>query len=147
MYFMHCLLWTLGDYFFFYLVKTLAGKRCAILAQVVSFSNDDVFRFVSRASSNGVEGSLVIAALYYYVNLKPEISPTSNLSKMTFLITIGFIARSSSLVPWIPLALLKIAEDLTYFIPILATGIMVTIPLCVASILIDSYFYGVFTIP
>ena len=71
MYAMHCVLWVFGDYYFFYLVKTMAGTRCAILASIVSFSNDDVFRFVSRVSSNGVEGSLVIAAMYYSLNLKP----------------------------------------------------------------------------
>jgi GPI mannosyltransferase 3 len=112
----------------------------------VSFSNDDVFRFVSRVSSNGVEGSLVIAALYYYTQIKPKLFDT-NLVKMTFLITVAFIARSSSLVPWIPLALFKILENLNFFLPILVAGICVTIPMCVVSILLDSYFYGVLTVP
>ena len=108
MYFQHCLLWTFGDVYFFFLVQTLIGKQCAILAQVVSFANDDVFRFVSRVSSNGVEGSLVIAGMYYYLKIKPQLFD-KNLSLMTLMITLCFITRSSSLVPWIPLALLKIA--------------------------------------
>ena len=32
MYFMHCILWTMGSYYLYYLVKLLAGKRCALLA-------------------------------------------------------------------------------------------------------------------
>ena len=143
---MHCILWLLGDYYFFYLVKTLAGRRCAILATIVSFANDDVFRFVSRVSSNGVEGSLVIAAMYYYIKIKPEIFD-KNLSKMTLMITLCFIARSSSLVPWIPLAILKILENYQFFVPIVVSGLIVTIPMCIISILVDSFFYGVLTIP
>ena len=66
---------------------------------------------------------------------------------MTLMITLCFIARSSSLVPWIPLALMKIIEDINLLVPIIVAGITVTIPICIASILIDSYFYGVLTIP
>jgi hypothetical protein len=146
MYAMHCVLWTFGDYFFYHLVKSLTGKRCAILATVISFSNEDVFRFVSRVNANGVEGSLVIAAMYYYLKIKPQVFDV-NLSKMTAFITLCFIARSSSLVPWLPLALLKIVEDYNFLMPIVVAGIFVTIPMCIASVLIDSYFYGVLTVP
>jgi hypothetical protein len=66
---------------------------------------------------------------------------------MTFLITITFLARSSSLVAWVPLAIAKIIENYNFLIPILTAGITVAIPVIFVSIYIDSYFYGTFTVP
>jgi hypothetical protein len=45
------------------------------------------------------------------------------------------------------LALFKILENFKLFFPILVAGICVTVPLCVVSVLLDSYFYGVLTVP
>lgn len=70
-----------------------------------------------------------------------------NLKKMTILITICFLTRSSSLAAWIPLAGLKILENFDYFLPIVYAGLTVTIPFCVASTMLDSYYYGTFSIP
>jgi hypothetical protein len=70
-----------------------------------------------------------------------------NLTKMTLLITICFLARSSSLAAWIPLAILRIIENFSFFLPILVAGLTVTIPICAFSIGLDSYYYGTFTIP
>lgn len=66
---------------------------------------------------------------------------------MTILITISFLGRSSSLASWIPLAILKIMEDANYLTPIILAGLFVTIPMCIASTLLDSYYYGAFTVP
>lgn len=95
---------------------------------------------------NGIEGNLAIAALYYYMKIKPSINDSS-LNKMTFLITISFLARSSSLAAWIPLAFFKILEQPEFFIPIFCAGLFVTIPCMMFSILLDSWYYGTFTIP
>ena len=66
---------------------------------------------------------------------------------MTLLISITFLCRSSSLAAWIPLAIFKIMEDFNWFLPILVSGLTVTVPACIFSVLIDSYYYGVFTVP
>ena len=66
---------------------------------------------------------------------------------MTLLISITFLCRSSSLAAWIPLALMKMVEDINWFLPILVAGLTVTVPACAVSVLIDSYYYGVFTVP
>ena len=71
----------------------------------------------------------------------------SNLAKMTLLITVSFLARSSSLAAWIPLALFRILENPAYFLPILVAGITVTLPMCIFSVGLDSFYYGTFTIP
>ena len=147
MYFMNVVVWTFGDYYFYKLVKLLAGTECAIFTTMVSMTNATVIIYVSRTAMNGAEGNLAIAALYYYHLLDKPIIFDKNLNKMTLLITVCFIARSSSLVAWIPLALLKIVEDFNFFLPILVAGLTVTLPLILISILIDSYYYGAFTSP
>jgi len=95
---------------------------------------------------NGIEGNLTIAALYYYLQIKPTLF-CANLQKMTLLITINFLTRSSSLSVWIPLALMKILENNLYFLPIVVAGLSVTVPLCIASTALDSYYYGTFSVP
>lgn len=147
MYVMHCIVWSFGDYFFYKLVKILAGRKCAIFTLMINLTNQTVNRYISRTSANGIEGNLAIASLYYYTLLnKPKIFDM-NLQKMTLLISITFLCRSSSLAPWIPLAFFKIMEDINWFLPILVAGLTVTVPACIVSILIDSYYYGVFTVP
>lgn len=66
---------------------------------------------------------------------------------MTAFITVNFISRSSSLAPWIPLALLKICENWANFFPIAVAGLTVAVPWMVLSVLIDSWYYGVWTVP
>lgn len=93
-----------------------------------------------------MESSLVIASLNYFYDIKPVIFD-SNLNKLTVLITVCFVSRSSSLVSWIPLALFKIYDNPRFLIPIVVAGLTVALPICVISVLIDSYFYGVLCVP
>ena len=113
---------------------------------MVNFSSEFVIRYISHTAMNGIEGNLTLAALYYYLKLKPVVG-CGNLQIMTLLITISFLARSSSLAAWIPLAILKIIENYEFVFPIIYAGITVAIPICIASTLLDSYFYGTFSIP
>lgn len=146
MYVMHCIVWTFGDYFFFHLARTIGGKQFAVYSLMIALSNETVIRYISHTSMNGIEGNLTMAALYYYLQLRPEIG-CKNLTKMTILITITFLARSSSLASWIPLAVLKVAENVDFIVPIIVAGLTVTIPFCIASTLLDSYYYGALTVP
>jgi len=147
MYFMHVIVWSFGDYYFYKLVKLLVGKECAIFTTMVSMTNETVNRYVSHTSMNGVEVNLAIAALFFFHKLDKPKFFDRNLNSMTLLITICFIARSSSLAAWIPLALAKIIEDFNWFFPILVAGLTVTVPAIVISTLIDSYYYGLLTSP
>lgn len=147
MYFMHVVVWSFGDFYFYKLVKLLVGSECAIFTTMVSMTNETVNRYVSHTSMNGVEGNLVLAALYFFHKLDKPRMFDRNLNCMTLLITICFITRSSSLAAWIPLAVLKIVEDYNFFLPILVAGLTVTVPAIVISTLIDSYYYGALTSP
>ena len=124
----------------------IGGKQLAILVTMLSLSNEYIIRYTAHTSMNGVEGNLAFASIYYFMHLKPEMFSNS-LTKMTFLITIVFLGRSSSLLPWIPLAFLKIAEDTRYFIPIIVAGITVTLPAVAMSTGLDCFYYDTFTIP
>ena len=66
MYIMHCVIWSFGDYYFYKLVKLMAGNKCAVFTTMISLTNQTVNRYVSRTSMNGDEGNLAIAALYYF---------------------------------------------------------------------------------
>lgn len=146
MYVMQCIAWTFGDFYFYRLAEVLGGKQLAIFGLMSLLGNEMVIRYVAHTSMNGIEGNLTLVALFYYLHIKPVIG-CSNLTKMTIAITISFLGRSSSLAPWIPLAILKILEDINFLLPIIVAGILVTVPLCVASVALDSYYYGTFTVP
>ena len=68
-------------------------------------------------------------------------------AKLTALITISFLTRSSSLIPWVPIALYRISEQPDFFLPIVISGLTVTIPLIMVSIALDSWFYGRLCVP
>ena len=143
---MHCLVWVFGDLYFYRLANLLGGKQLAIYSTMISLSNETSIRYISHTSMNGIETSLTIASLYYFLLLKPSIYCT-NLMKMTFLITLTFLGRSSSLSVWIPLALFKIIENPNFTLPIICAGVFITLPTISFSVLLDSYYYGGFTIP
>jgi hypothetical protein len=145
-YLMHCIVWVFGDLYFYRIARILGGKQLAIYSTIISLSNETSIRYISHTSMNGIETSLTIAAIYYFLLLKPSIY-CPNLIKMTFLITLTFLGRSSSLSVWIPLALFKIIENNHFIVPIVLAGVFITLPTIVFSILLDSYYYGGLTIP
>ena len=143
---MHALILNLGDVYMFSLVKQLLGTREAILCLLFSMTNEYVNDYVLRTSANSVEGCLMYVVFYYFLNIKPQLFDKNTL-KMTFAITILFIVRSSCIIGYLPLALIKIFEDGRYFGSFVVAGLSVTIPLVFLTICIDSYFYGFWTIP
>lgn len=143
---MHVLIWIVGDYHCFLFVRQLLGKREAICTLAYSITSEYINDYVLRTSANSVEGNLMFVVFYYYINIKPKIWD-KNLNLLTLAITISFIIRSSSIVGYIPLALIKIIQDLNFFIPILVAGLTITIPLIIMNLMSDAHFYGYFTIP
>ena len=69
---------------------------------------------------------------------------------MTFSITIAFLIRSSSLIGWIPLAIVSIfstPQFISNLIAIIQAGIFVALPTMVFSVALDSWYYGQLTVP
>lgn len=145
-YLMHCILWVVGDYYCFLFVRQLLGKREAIAAVVFSITSEHVNNFVLRTSANGVEGNLMFVVFYYYLNMKPKIFD-KNLMLLTLAITFSFVIRSSSIVGYIPLALISIMQDFDFFVPIIVAGLTITVPTVLLNLASDSYFYGYWTVP
>ena len=104
---MHCIIWVVGDYYCYLFVKQLLGKREAIATIAYSLTNEYVNDYVLRTSANSVEGNLMFVTFYYYLNIKPKIFD-KNLSLLCLAITLSFTIRSSSIVGYIPLALMAI---------------------------------------
>lgn len=145
-YFMHCIIWVIGDFYCFKFVRQLLGRREAIATIAYSLTSEYVNDYVLRTSANSVEGNLMFVVFYYYLNLKPKIFDPS-LMKLTFAITLSFTVRSSSIVGYIPLALIIIFKDFNYFLPVLVAGLTITIPTIALNLASDAYFYGYFTVP
>mmetsp|Transcript_38951 Transcript_38951/g.59219 ORF Transcript_38951/g.59219 Transcript_38951/m.59219 type:complete len:170 (-) Transcript_38951:1261-1770(-) len=143
---MHCLIWVVGDYYCFLFVRQLLGKREAIATLAYSITSEHVNNYVLRTSANSVEGNLMFVVFYYYLNVKPKIFD-KNLSLLTLAITLSFTIRSSSIVGYVPLAVIIILRDWRFFLPIVVAGLTITIPCCLINLASDAYFYGYFTVP
>jgi hypothetical protein len=88
----------------------------------------------------------MFVVFYYYLNIKPKIFDKS-LMILTLAITISFTVRSSSIVGYIPLALIVIFKDPNFLLPIIVCGLTISIPFVVINLMSDAHFYGYFTIP
>lgn len=124
----------------------MIDKKTAIATLIYSITSQYVNDYVLRTSANGIEGNLMFVVFYYYINIKPKIFDKS-INMLTFAITVSFIIRSSSLVGYVPLALIVIVQDFNFFMPILVAGLCIAIPAILANIASDAYFYGYWTIP
>lgn len=145
-YFMHCIIWVIGDYYQFLFVRQMIDKKTAIATLIYSITSQYVNDYVLRTSANGIEGNLMFVAFYYYINIKPKIFDKS-ITMLTLAITISFITRSSSLVGYIPLALIVIVQDFRFFLPIVVAGLTIAIPACFINLSFDAYLYGYWTVP
>ena len=88
----------------------------------------------------------MIVVFYYYLNIKPKIFD-KNLCMLTLAITLSFIVRSSSIVGYIPLALIVIFKDTRFFLPILVAGATIAVPAVLVNLISDAHFYGYWTVP
>ena len=145
-YFMHCIIWVIGDYYCFLFVRQILGKREAIATLVYSLTSEHVNDYVLRTSANSVEGNLMFVTFYYFLNMKPKFFD-KNLSLLTLAITLSFTIRSSSIVGYIPLALQAIYQDINFLLPIIVSGLCITIPTVCMNLASDAYFYGYWTVP
>eukprot|EP00356_Strombidium_inclinatum_P012985 CAMPEP_0170499278 /NCGR_PEP_ID=MMETSP0208-20121228/30828_1 /TAXON_ID=197538 /ORGANISM="Strombidium inclinatum, Strain S3" /LENGTH=307 /DNA_ID=CAMNT_0010776769 /DNA_START=284 /DNA_END=1207 /DNA_ORIENTATION=+ len=147
MYVMHTLIVTCGDFYYYRLAKDVGGRECAVVTTIFSLTHEYALRYHSRTCANSVETTLCIVGLFYYNRLWKVKMFCPDLTKMTLVITVCFLIRSSSLAGWVPLALLKLCEHPSNFLPVLMAGLTVALPCILASVAIDSWYYGVVTVP
>ena len=111
---MHCLIVAVGDYHCFMFVRQIIDKKTAQMTILFSITSQFVQFYVLRTSVNGVEGSLMYVVFYHILNIKPQICDKS-ITVLTAAITLSFCVRSSSLIGYIPLALLVIWNNNAFF--------------------------------
>ena len=135
----------LGDYYLYFLATDLGGKKCGLISLGTSLLNRRMNEIFGKTLTNTPESIFCLVGLYYYNKLKPKFD--RNLQLMVMFITLAFIIRSSSLIGWIPLALIKILQGWDYFLVILTAGVLISVPTIAMSIFFDYLAYGKFTIP
>jgi hypothetical protein len=143
--FMNSLIQVLGDYYLYFLASDLGGKNCALISLGMSIFNRRMNEIFGKTLTNTPESIFCLVGLYYYNRLKPKFD--RNMILMVIFITLAFIIRSSSLIGWIPLALLKLFQSFDYFTTILQSGLLIALPTIALSILFDCLAYGKFTVP
>lgn len=141
---MNSVIQAVGDVYLYKLAKVLIGKRGALIALVFSFVNLTMTQTFTKTLTNGAEAICSLIAFYYFTHLQAKFD--RNMKLMTLFITLAFHLRSSSLVGWIPLAMIKAFTSREYFAAIVQAALTVAVPVTMSSILADSLFYGKFTV-
>jgi hypothetical protein len=98
-----------------------------------------------KTLTNTPESIFCLAALYYYNRIGTKLD--RDMVLMVLFITLAFVIRSSSLIGWIPLALIKILASWHCFKSVVIAGMAVAAPTIGASIFFDCLAYGRFTVP
>ena len=130
---------------------------------IYSLFNKNINEIFGRTMTNGAEAVFWMIAFYYYFNLKYadfNISKNQyflffekNMALMTFSITMAFLVRSSSIIGWVPLALIYILSSNSFIcillnlFAILKAALFVALPMIILSLGIDSFYYGKFVFP
>ncbi len=63
-----------------------------------------------------------------------------NLSFLMFRVTLSFAVKSSSIVGYVPLALITIMKDSHFLFLIIVTGMTIVVPSVLLNLILDTYF-------
>lgn len=96
-----------SDIFLYKLADLLLGRRPAKIALMYCLVNTRMNELFHKTSPHVAEYGLTMVALYYFFKLKPQLD--KSMISMTAAISTAFILRSSTLLTWVPLALIKLA--------------------------------------
>ena len=124
-------LWKLG--------KVLIGKQATRVALIFHVTNKAFTEIIIRCFANGIEATLNVISMYYFLRLKGSFN--MDYVKITTLMSINFMVRNTSAIPWIPLFLIKIIKD-SALLPLIISAIFVAVPVVGSCVALDSYFYN-----
>ena len=91
---------------------------------------------------NSLEAILTLAIFNFYYDIRNKFD--KNMIKFTFLVTMSFMMRCTSIIGWIPLVIYKMYQNKGIKVFVIS-GIVVAIPSFLLFILGDSLYYGQFT--
>ncbi|CDW78313.1 UNKNOWN [Stylonychia lemnae] len=142
-YIAHCILVIISDWYLWKVGIKIFGKNTARITLIFYLFNRVYNEILIRCFGNSIESIANIIAFNYYLNQKDKFD--GNTMKMTALISISFMIRNTSPVGWIPLLLLKILYEKS-LLPFIKAGFVIAIPVILFSILLDSIYFGEFTV-
>ena len=142
-YFSHLVLISIGDYYFYKVTKILLGQLCAKLSFMVWFFNIYQLDISTRTQANGYELTLFLIAFYHFIHM------TNNFDwhaiMFGFFIMVSFLVRSTGCVAYLGIIAYSVFFENRFFV-LLKACLFISIPLFVISTIINSLFYGRFTI-
>ena len=149
---MNSLLQVLGDHYLVKMTSENYNNELSKVALTYSLCNKIINLVFQKTMTNGAEAVFCLIALYNYGRLKYDKSGSGiilskELAIMTAAITIAFIIRSSSLISWVPLIAITIVRWPVSVVKIIIAGFTVAVPIVLASALLDSWYYGAWTVP
>lgn len=100
-----------------------------------------------RTFSNAFECCFFMMGIYYWHRSgveKPALLSKS-FALLTFIVTLSFIFRNSSLVPWIPLVAYWVLAE-KWILQAVSHGILIAIPLILLATFCDYLYYGQLTV-
>jgi hypothetical protein len=101
---------------------------------------------MTRTFSNTIEAALLPMALYFWTKVKGNDKQiiSSHALYLTIIITISFILRNTSIIPWLPVMMYKVFIHKT-FQKFMFCGVFIAVPLLLLSFGLDSWYYGKWT--
>ena len=122
------------------------GNNIAVVALLIYYTSWYSGLLMVKTFSNSVEAALNILILYKWLKIKQDNKIVDvDAIVLTTLITISFIMRNTSIVPWLIPMMYKVFVQRT-LLKFLFCGFFIAIPIMIISILWDSYYYGEFTL-
>mmetsp|Transcript_7613 Transcript_7613/g.8593 ORF Transcript_7613/g.8593 Transcript_7613/m.8593 type:complete len:132 (+) Transcript_7613:292-687(+) len=103
----HCILWIISDWYFYKIIKELYGKSIAVIALLVYSISWYPNLLMIKTLSNTIESSLLTMAIYFWMRITGKDNKIIDCKAiyLTVIITISFILRNTSIIPWlIPMA-------------------------------------------
>lgn len=99
-----------------------------------------------RTFSNAFECCFLMIGLYYWDSIKDQKLVSVNFALMTIMITLSFILRNSSAIPWIPLLIYKLFIQERRILQTITHGVLFALPNLLLSTYCDYLYYGKFTL-
>ncbi|CAI2364433.1 unnamed protein product [Moneuplotes crassus] len=143
----HISLWLIGDYYMLKVCQKFYGSQVAKIMIFLNMTSWYSCTLMPRTFSNTIEASLLPMALYFWLKIDGKNNKIIDQDAiyLTVIICISFILRNTSIVPWLPAMMWKVFYHKT-FQKFLFCGLFIAIPTLAGSCLLDSWYYGKYTL-
>jgi hypothetical protein len=139
---MNGILWWIADTHFYESIKTIYGVRLAKFSMLIYLISVYPLYVLPRTLSNSFEAMLLMIAVNQYLKISSGGKVwDKHAIILTVIITLSFIVRNTSIVPWLLPMAWKVFKEKT-FQKFFVCGVFIAIPIFLFSITLDSLYYG-----